>query len=599
MSTGEIIYKLDEELKKKGTSVSKELSSIAKGKASVKNFEKAVEFKTKVDEAFVKFLAKTAIEPETKIVTDAYLRKNRNLERRSFTEDHNYAVDDFVSPGDTHRPTSYSSLAYWAKSPIVANIIKTRIRQVMNFTMPSENPFKKGFQVVEASNYYGNTPTIFSEKYTNFILNCGTEAMSHQKKDSFQDFISSIVIDSLTYDQAVFEIIYDVETGAPACFTHVPADTIEILSRQGAEKYKKLMEGKRRGKGLKPLIVLNGEVQLPKYAQVINGQIKSVFYEWELCFGVRFKDPSLRAGGYGVSEIQQCINNLSNLRSFDIYNTGSFKNYNNTKCIIHIQSDGGGGRSLKDEMSSTIGGYWDAGKIPVFMTPDEIKVISLDKSDDLEYRSFFMYNLGIVATAFGMSIQELGFHVEREFNPSVTTRGQQGERDYSIEKGLNPLLTHIEGWINKKILFPKTKGKYIFRFTGKDQESIFNMIDMCTKAVGSFMTVNEVRKLVKESLGTEGALTGGDTPVNAALIGQSNRFEDTYLQAAQMPDPAEGGAPGQSTPGSKPTNSGNSKMENTARNSGKDASDANANKKTRKERGITKSTQVFDKINGL
>jgi len=127
---------------------------------------------------------------------------------------------------DILRRTSY-------QLSLVGAIISTRVNQVATFAKPYRENRQVGFQIRPKNDEQVLTSedkrTI--KELEDFVLNCGwgDNPYSPYPRDDFGDFLKKVTRDSLTYDQACYEIVPDNE-GRPFEFRAIDASTIRLAA---------------------------------------------------------------------------------------------------------------------------------------------------------------------------------------------------------------------------------------------------------------------------------------------------------------------------------------------------------------------------------
>lgn len=115
---------------------------------------------------------------------------------------------------------------------ILGAIINTRIAQVCSFAKPYRHTRSLGFVIKHKDPDHKTTSAEVAmiKDLENFIMNCGRadpNPYSRKRRDDFGDFLAKIVRDSLSFDQACSEIVYD-KIGLPYEFYAVDGSTIRI-----------------------------------------------------------------------------------------------------------------------------------------------------------------------------------------------------------------------------------------------------------------------------------------------------------------------------------------------------------------------------------
>lgn len=390
------------------------------------------------------------------------------------------------------KPTSLSyNILYQmsVRNSVIAAVINTRINQVSTFTKPKrfsidgvgfevrlrdpkEVPTKKQQEVIRA--------------LETFLENCGYE--NDNTTDDFDTFIRKIVRDSLTYDQACFEILPD-RKGRPAKILAVDAATI----RAASENY--------QGGSLWANDPPKNSEEV-KWVQIIDNAIVAWFTANELAFGVRNPRSHINLQPYGFSELEQLIQQITSHLYAEEYNSKFFSQGGTTKGIINLKAEPNGIgnkeqlQSFKRQWRAQVNGIEGSWKTPVVQVPNGIEYINVSQSNrDMEFNQWMNYLINIVCAVYAIDPAEINFanNGGAGGQSSVFENSQEQKLKNSKDKGLKPLLRFIETVINKWII-SRFSQDYVFSFTGLDEQSESEKAELDTKQSKIWKTVNEVRK---------------------------------------------------------------------------------------------------------
>ena len=396
---------------------------------------------------------------------------------------------------------TYTTLRRMAKTPIINSIIKTRKNQIADFAEPQADRYNTGF-VIRKKLKPGSDPKM-SEKekkianaITDFILNCGGQ--SSWTGDDFDTFIRKITEDSLTFDQMTFECVRN-RRGKLEYFVATDASTFRIAESAFREDYEnsffhRLGSGVYAQENLKNLDKqVNG--YYPQYVQIYQSAVVNEFYPWELCFGVRNPSTFINANGYGCSELEDLINVVTALLWSDEYNRRFFSQGSAPKGLLRVK----GGmnektlQQFKQQWQAMISGVMQSWKTPVVEA--DVDWIDLQKSNrDMEYNSWIEYLIKLACAIYSIDPTEIGWDISRSGGNSGLFESSQAERlQHSKDKGLYPILKFIQRKINKYIV-EQINPDYEFVFMGLNGMTIEKELDMDTKKIGTFATINEIRE---------------------------------------------------------------------------------------------------------
>lgn len=376
------------------------------------------------------------------------------------------------------------------KNSVVGSVINTRVNQVSTFTKPARFS-KDGMGYEIRLKNPDATPTESQKKLLSaietFIDNCGYD--KDNTRDDFDQFIRKLTRDSLTYDQTTFEIVPD-RLGRPAEILAVDAATIRAASADFRyDSYMSEIAPKKNEK--------------VSWVQVIDGTVQTWFTADELAFGVRNPRTSIYLQPYGFSELEQLITQITSHLYAEEYNMKYFSQGGTTKGIINLKQDPNGVmnvqqmESFKRQWRAQVSGITGAWKTPVLQVPNGIEYINVSQSNrDMEFSQWMNYLVNIVCAVYQIDPAEINF----ANNGGVNSNGGSGLFESSNEsklknskdKGLRPLLRFLESLINKYVI-SRFSDEIVFAFVGIDERTDEEKIDLSTKEVKAFKTIDEVR----------------------------------------------------------------------------------------------------------
>jgi hypothetical protein len=238
---------------------------------------------------------------------------------------------------------------------VVAAILQTRCNQAAAFSVPFRSSKSVGFMIKHRDPGH-ETTTSEKEKIQQlerFVYNCGApDPNPHNKieRDDFETFLKKITRDSLMYDQACFEIVPD-RRNQPYEFMAVDAATIriaspnQILGIDGTyqERTPPISQTLLTQDQYAPFRAMqifgqkNGE--RPEFIQLINGQIRNVYFKNELAFGVRNPRTDIYIQGYGYGEMEQLITILTAHLYAEEYNRRFFMQGSAPKGLLNFKGE--------------------------------------------------------------------------------------------------------------------------------------------------------------------------------------------------------------------------------------------------------------------
>lgn len=402
------------------------------------------------------------------------------------------------------------------KNSVVGAIINTRVNQVSNFTKPSRyNTDKLGFEIRlrDPNSVPTKEQSDIILALETFVENCGY--LKDNSRDSFDTYVRKIVRDSLTYDQISTEIIRD-RMGRPSEFFAVDASTVRVAS----ENFQfSPYEGNKAPKS-------NEEVA---FVQVIDGMVVAWFTANELAFGVRNPRSSIYLQPYGFSELEQLVTQITSHLYAEQYNAKYFSQGGTTKGIINIKQDPNGImnneqlESFKRQWRAQVSGLTGAWKTPVLQVPNGVEYINVSQSNrDMEFSQWMNYLVNIACAIYQIDPAEINFPNNGGVSGTgggVFESSNETRIKNSKDKGLRPLLRFIEDYINKNII-SEFSDEYVFNFVGMDEKSEEEVVELQSKEVKTYKTVNEIRA----EHGKE-AIEGGDVILDASWLNYKQQMD--------------------------------------------------------------------------
>lgn len=469
--------------------------------------------------------------------------KEETLEKSEskYTEPIALLNDPFFVMNASGYKEKYTSLSYEilrrvaSRDSVIGSIILTRINQVSTFTRPSRtSPTGVGFSIKCKNPKKTLTP---EEEATMLSIEEFISQMGYTKssdRDSFTEFIKKILRDSLTYDQACFEIIPDVY-GRPAEVIAVDGATIRVVDREKNLPSYPMHQSRD-----------NEEVS---YVQVIDGEVRATFSDKEMAFCVRNPRTDIRLSPYGFGEIEQVITQITSHLYAEEYNGRYFSQGGTTKGILNIKTspagkDGGVQGTIQNnqleafraQWNSQVAGLTGAWKTPVLQVPNGIEYINVSQSNrEMEFEKWMNYLVNICCSIFQIDPAEVNFPNNGGVGGTSGGLFQGNVEDKlqnSKDKGLRPLLRFLEDIINKHIV-ERFSDDFVFVFDGLDPENEAEKLENIVKQIHNFKTLNEVR----EEYGLP-PIEGGHLILDASYINyiSSKEYQESQEQGENEED---------------------------------------------------------------
>lgn len=413
------------------------------------------------------------------------------------------------------------------KDSIIVAIRKTRIAQASRFSKPQKDKYSPGWVIKpvkpadlpEEDKLKLSDPTLNDdleakaqlqadldkkrlklfkkqeqeiELIKNFILNCGNEEDSF----SFNDFMSLIIDDRLTYNYSAIELIPTMDRESIAKFFPVSANGIRYVAKASADRYKQTIKEQliKEGKNL-----VDDDEPL-KYLQIVRGRVVAAWTDSQLIFepGMPTVDPEDQ--GYAQGELEQIIQIITAHLYAEAHNRNFFTQGLGTKGILHIKGDNVSRAQLeafRRVWTNQIVNTRNAFRPPIIGIADEVRWVELSQSNkDMEFDNWMNYLIRISTAVFQMDPAEINFDISKVKASTLNEASSDSRMRASKDKGLNTLLDYVENIINDKILKrwnSDLASRYKFTFVGLDAETRKEEIERLKSEVGVWKTVNEAR----------------------------------------------------------------------------------------------------------
>jgi len=484
--------------------------------------------------------------------------------RKSLLDD---PMDFNVAFGYKNRATnmSYDLLRGMVmKTPVINGIIRTRKEQVANFLVPQTNKYETGFIIRKKPKYYFGDDNSTSNRQderlskddikvvnyiTDFILNCG--ANGSWEADDFDGFGRKWVDDSLTFDQAAFEVSRN-RKNVPTSYFAVDASTIRIADSYDDEEFARekgnqvsMMDYNRNTLrtnkyGMDASKAIKG--YYPSYVQVYNGATYAEFYPWELSFSTRNPVTTLQNNGYGVSELEVLVNTITAMLWSEEYNRKFFSQGSAPKGFLKIKPTIGLEPSKLEEFKQSwrmmISGVQNAHKTPI-LEADADWIDLQGKSRDMEFVHWHEFLIRISCMMFCIDPSEIGFNLGNMSGQRAMFEGNnEASIKHSQDKGLKPLLRKLQAALNKHVV-SQIHPDYELLFVGLEGGSENEELEADIKKLSNFMTVNEIR--VKQGLKKLSKDAGGDLILNSIFYQNAMAQQQAKQQEEQEQQQQQGG----------------------------------------------------------
>lgn len=389
--------------------------------------------------------------------------------------------DLVAAMGYRERPTA---LTYAAMEmigygvPVVADVIGARVKQVQMFCELPEDRYSSGFRV-RRRDWRDRKPTKKDEKRARgleqLLLHTGYHDYKEPHKTvSLSEFAGTFIHDSLTYDQAVFEAVPD-RLGRPSYMALTDPSTIRLLD-PGARS--------------------PGD---PFCVQVINGAIVTSFTHDELAFCIRNPRSGIRSYGYGTSEIETLVKEITGFLWGMDYNRKFFTQGSATKGVLnfkgtipdrHLQS-------FRRQWYAMVSGVTNAWRTPI-TNAEELQWINMQMSNrDMEYSAWMDFLIKIICARYNIATEEVNFSYGNTGQSQAMGSAPIEEKlKASRDLGLRPLVRWLFVQLNRYFL-QRIDPDFEAIPVGLDEKGVEAETDLLQKQTKVYMTVDEARAAVE------------------------------------------------------------------------------------------------------
>lgn len=344
-----------------------------------------------------------------------------------------------------------------------------------------------------------------------YLLNCGKtdNRPFDTKRWTFDGALRAWSRDTLTYDLYATEIVPD-RAGRPHHWFPVDGGSIKYSS-SSLKNYKdmgetfinldilypennEIAEEKQKVIDLDPVLL---EKDLYKYCQVIRGKVERAYTIDELKVGIRNINTDIYTNGYGISELELLVSLVTGHLNAEFYNQAYFTQGFSAKGILHIKAAINRRKleSVRQQWSSMIKGTRNAFQTPIFAGVEDVKWIPLTQNhNDIGFEGWMRYLITLIASIYQIDPAEMGIYFKQEGSGGGGMNGDKTDvkLSQSKDKGLYPLMRHLEAYVNDNIVKP-FDARFVIKFTGLSDETAQQTLERQEKEVKFKKTVNEIR----------------------------------------------------------------------------------------------------------
>lgn len=358
--------------------------------------------------------------------------------------------------------------------PLINAIINARIDQILPFTKFATEEGQQGFtfEIENQTKEFRGAEKDENEIYelTTFIEQTGF-FYDPDREDDFVDYVSMFVRDIYEIDQIATEIQYN-RRGEPVAFWLLDGTTIRRVSDE--DRFKR---------GI-------------RYVQVVDDKIVEEYTPERLLFDYKYKRSSIKYRGYGYSPVEMAVNVITTLLFGYHYVRDQLVKDRVPKGFLSVMGD------VSKPQLDAIRNYWYAAmtgagaswNIPILPSGKDgvgIEFKTLSHSNrDMEFHKTLMFVSSIIAAVFGIDLAELG--IKSDDSQSLIGESMEPRIRHSKNRGLGSMLAFIEQHVNK--IIRKVTRKYRFKFVGLEVEDEQKKVDIRSKQLTGWRSVDEIRE---------------------------------------------------------------------------------------------------------
>jgi hypothetical protein len=418
-------------------------------------------------------------------------------------------IDTFGVVSSIDAKQSYSGMSYQtlasmaAQCQPVAAIINTRLNQLASFARVPRSRYGMGFRVEKLgsehkmSAYDKNR----ARKLEQFFLNCGDGPAAYER-DYFEQFLKKLGRDRFRFDQVNFERVFTTG-GQLHEMVAVDASSIRIALR----KYLDDTDASRditdhelaadRGPYGRGNRRINVPLETKAYLQVLHGQMVTEYTEDEMAFLVSWPRTDLRNFGYGYSETEQLIETVTSILYASEYNRRFFSSGSSPKGVLNVKGNMSQNSldSFKKGWIAQLSGLGNSWRTPIVAAENGLEFINMQQTNrEMEFSKYMDFLIKIACAVFQIAPEEINFSSQSGASGSGAVFESKGELKLkaSRDKGLVPLLTSFENWMNREVM-RYLSDEFEFVFVGLDGMTEADQLELDEKRLKTSYTIDEIR----------------------------------------------------------------------------------------------------------
>jgi hypothetical protein len=278
------------------------------------------------------------------------------------------------------------------------------------------------------------------------------------------------------------------------------------------------------------------------HVQVYENTVIAEFATDDIAWCVQNPRSDLRVNTFGHSPVEKIVRLVTAwLFGFE-YNTKFFTQGSAIKGLINIKGaiPDRQLRAFRRMWYSMIAGVGNAWKTPI-LNAEDLQWVSMHTANrEMEYGAWMDWLTKLICAIYGVDPIEINFIFGNSGQTSSLSQSRPNMEEVteSKDKGLRPLLSHIEDHINTHMIF-ELNPDFEFAFTGYDAKAEAQEMDSLIQKTTAFMLIDEARaELDMDPLPDD----------LGQIIRDPNWMQNKQAQEQPEMPGMEGGAPGGAAP---------------------------------------------------
>ena len=458
-----------------------------------------------------------------------------------------WLLDPYSATLQMGRPSKPSLLSFdvmrsmAVRSPTLRALFNLRKNQVASFTRRPAFPGDRGFRVAlkDAKADMSRADRQIAWHIEEFFLNTGREP-SPARHDNFNIFMRKLIEDSLTFDNAAMELVYDRQDRLSEIWA-VDGSTIEFVLSDVWQ----------------PQTPLGQEADAPiQYIQSIVGQAVAEYTADEMALFIRNPQTNLAYFGYGISELETLVSEITTELFILQAAQSTLSRGSIPDGIIVFKGDGFNEESLEDFQRAwrTLGsGPQSAGTMQALsIGPNEsVELLSThDKPRDLVFPEMLELTRVQICDVYGVDLSELNaWRKAGSRGALIDSDATKTRIEFSLDKGFMPLMRYFADKFSAEIV-DRLDDRFRFEWVGLSKtEEEGQLQNQIQRLQWGLATINDIRAERDEKVVEE---AWANAPLNPQLFqawmaehtgqlkdGGPAKEARTPEEAAQPPAPAK------------------------------------------------------------